>query len=398
MKEVPDGYNEEKAYRVAYLVAAFIRNTLTDDEREELDQWVTESDENMKLFAELTDERNIKNNLARIEQIDKESAWKELLSATREVNYEKPRSHARKWLYIAAASVALLTAGFFIYNPFLRNMPAMAENKKADLLPGGDKAVLTLSNGSHIILDSTFNDSLIRDGLSEIISKEGQIVYDRASQQPSGVVVYNTIATPNGGQFKVVLPDGSRVWLNAASSIRYPLFFPGKERKVEITGEAYFEIVKEAGKKFIVTCGDLETEVLGTAFNINGYDDEASTKVTLLEGSVKVSGGQSSLIIKPGQQARINERSQLALVTEPDIEESTSWKDGMFYFKDARIEEIMLQVARWYDVKVEYQARPVKHLNAIISRNIPVSRLFELLQKTGEVNFEIQDKTIIVKP
>lgn len=400
MKKVPDDYNDDKAYRVAYLIAAFIRNTLTDEEREELDEWVTESDENMKLFAELTDERNIKANLDRISNIDKDRALKELLERFRQTDEKKDYSPAigTRWIYIAAASVALLIAAFFIYRPFIKDKTPVAEIIQTDLQPGGNKAILTLSDGSQLILDSLHNDSLIRDGNTSLTKTDGQIEYAGNQSSQTDAVLYNTITTPNGGQYKVVLPDGSKVWLNASSSMKYPTSFAGRERKVEVTGEAYFEIVKVAGKSFIVTCKDLQTEVLGTAFNINAYDDEASTRVTLLEGSVKVVSGTASIIMKPGQQAKALGSELIELVPEPDTEEAVSWKDGKFYFKNASIEDIMRQVARWYDVKVEYEAKPRDHFNAVIARDVPVSRLFELLQKTGEVNFTITDKKIIVKP
>lgn len=397
MKKVPDNNSEANAYRVAYLVAAFIRNTLTDDERNELDEWVTDSDENMRLFSELTDEKNIKASLEKMDNIVKDKAWKDLLERSKQADGEALPSPTR-WIYVVAASVALLIGAFFIYRYATSTKTPIANTKQTDLQPGGNKAVLTLSNGRQIILDSAKNGNLIWEGNVEVTKQDGQIVYTHDQQQTTNTTLYNTISTPNGGQYKIVLPDGSIVWLNAASSMTYPTTFTGNERKVDITGEAYFEIAKDARKKFIVSCKGLQTEVLGTHFNINTYDDEVTTKVTLLEGSVKVLSGQSSVIIKPGQQAQTAENGLLKIIPDPDTEEVTSWKEGVFHFKDATIEEIMRQVARWYDVKIVYEGKVNDHFNATIARNVAVSRLFTLLEKTGQVHFMITGKNIIVKP
>ena len=204
----------------------------------------------------------------------------------------------------------------------------------------------------------------------------------------------------------MILADGSKVWLNAASSLRFPANFSGKERRVELTGEGYFEVAKNAAMPFKVsipslggTGGGGEVEVLGTHFNINSYNDEASIKTTLLEGSVKVTGlrTQASRLIKPGQQAQLNTNGQLSINSNPDIEEVMAWKNGKFYFGDAMdIVTIMRQLSRWYNIEVTYEGSFSAHFGGSISRNVNVSKVFEMLEMTGSLKFDVKGKKVTV--
>lgn len=201
-----------------------------------------------------------------------------------------------------------------------------------------------------------------------------------------------------GGQYKLTLPDGSKVWLNAASSLKYPVVFIGNERKVEITGEAYFEIAKDESKPFKVLLNNMEIQVLGTHFNVNGYTDEEMIKTTLLEGKVKVLASGQTKYLLPGQQAQLKSSGNIAVTNEVNLEETVAWKDGNFQFENSDIKAVMRQLARWYDVDVSYKGNINKHFIGSISRNVKLSQVLSMLQQTGEIKFKIEGKNLIVMP
>jgi ferric-dicitrate binding protein FerR (iron transport regulator) len=303
--------------------------------------------------------------------------------------------------YAAAAAIILFVSAagwlFLIRTP--KRDPATTSQKTMatnDVAPGGNKAVLTLADGSNITLDSAGNGVLAQQGNAQVSkTNDGQLVYNITNEKPTEVL-YNTLNTPRGGQYQLVLPDGSKVWLNAASSIRYPATFSGSVRQVDITGEAYFEIVKDASKPFHVRTGTQDVEVLGTHFNVNAYGDEEAVRTTLLEGSVKVSKDAASVIIKPGEQAVIASHSPFTIDHSPDIDQVMAWKNGMFTFNGADIHTIMRQITRWYDVDVVFEGDIKGTFHAEIGRNTNVSNVFRMLETTGAVHFKIDGKKIVV--
>lgn len=343
----------------------------------------------------------------------------------------------RRWWRYAAAAVVILAAGasaFWLFRDHTAT-PIVQQNQPAEpaIQPGGNKAILTLADGSTIGLDTASNGTLVQQGNVQIVkSKAGELAYQPAAgnrQSASGnehpaIVGYNQLATPRGGRYTLTLPDGSKVWLNAASSIRYPTSFTGKERRVEITGEAYFEVeplTHKGGQEktpFIVNINTAsgnsgEVRVLGTHFNINAYGDEAVIKATLLEGSVRVMNRQSStghaslqsVVLKPGQQAIIassstksNESSPI-MVQTADVEAAIAWKNGLIQFEGHDIHAAMRMLARWYNVEVEYRGSiPNAHFRGAIPSHVPVSQVLDMLEKTEEVHFEISGRKIIVTP
>lgn len=294
-----------------------------------------------------------------------------------------------RWWMAAAAVIVLAVAGVY-----LLQQPAPVQQtvsvQKADVQPGSSKAVLTLADGTTVPLDSTGNQ-VIRPG---IVQQGGQLQYDEAN----ATVSYNLLTTPRGGQFRLTLPDGTRVWLNAASSLRYPTAFRGTERSVEVTGEAYFEVVHNAAKPFRVAANKAVIEVLGTRFNVNAYENESSLNTTLLEGAVKVSAGQRSAVLKPGEQAQVNASGHISVMADVNLDEVTGWKNELFYFRDADIRTVMRHLERWYDVEVEYMGEiPVRRFQGEIQRNLPLSDVLEGLKTTG-IRFTIDGRKIIVKP
>lgn len=303
---------------------------------------------------------------------------------------------------IAASVIGLLfISAFLVFNKVgkkeIVNGGVNNQRFKDDVAPGGDKAILTLADGSTVVLDDAQNGTLAQQGSSKVIKLGGKLVYDPANKN-SKEIVYNTITTPNGGQYQLELPDGSLVWLNATSSIHFPTSFAGKERRVEITGEAYFEIAKNRDMPFIVTVNNAEVQVLGTHFNVNAYNDEENVKTTLLEGSVKFVSGDNINMLKPGQQSQLTNNGLIKLVSNVDVEEVVAWKNGMFDFENAGIETVMRQLARWYDVEIEYNGKTDDLFIAEMRRNIKLSDALKALELTGKVKFDIQGKKIIVMP
>lgn len=302
--------------------------------------------------------------------------------------------------YVAAAAV-LICMGIFSYL-LIRNPAGNRQMAKNDFVPGGNKAVLTLSDGSTIILNGAKNGTLTQqDGIAVNKTQDGEIAYDATKTTGatnSKKLAYNTISTPKGGQYQVILADGTKVWLNAASSIVFPTVFNGNERHVKISGEVYFEVAKNKKKPFIVEAGKQTLEVLGTHFNINSYTDEPDIKTTLLEGSVKIQEQNSSYsaLLKPGQQA-INSSSGPIVVKAADTEQAVAWKSGLFQINDASIEVIMRQASRWYDVEVEYQGKiPQRKFSGKIKRNVKASEFLQMLTYF-DVRFSMEGRKIIVK-
>ena len=303
---------------------------------------------------------------------------------------------------IAASVIGLLLISVFLLNDKIGKKETAKtgtdqQRFKNDVLPGSDKATLTLADGSTILLDEAHNGTIAQQGNSKIIKLDGKLSYDPTNKN-SREIVYNTISTPKGGQYQLELPDGSRVWLNATSSIHFPTSFTGTARRIEIIGEAYFEIAKNPNMPFVVTVNNSEVQVLGTHFNINAYNDEDNVKTTLLEGSVRFVSNGNINILKPGQQAQLTKDGMAKVVSNVDVDEVVAWKNGMFAFENAGIETIMRQLSRWYDVEIEYKGKTDDLFIAEMRRNIKLSDALKALELTGKVKFDIQEKKIIVMP
>lgn len=307
----------------------------------------------------------------------------------------------RRRINMAAAAVILLSlsaALLFHFNGGLFN--SSMDLVKHDVEPGGNKAVLTLADGRKINLSDAADGNVAEQtGISITKAADGKLVYTAKDQDENLTVSYNTIATPVGGQYQVNLPDGTKVWLNAASSLKFPASFARlKEREVQLSGEAYFEVAHNDKMPFIVKTNRQDVLVLGTHFNINSYADETTTKTTLLKGSVlaRMTGlkGEDGdhVLLKPGQQAVLY---QSFTVKPVDVEEVTAWKDGNFLFNDTDLRDIMKQLSRWYDVRVDYDEIPKKRFfSGFISRSVSLSKVLKLLEFTGNIQFNIENKTI----
>lgn len=301
---------------------------------------------------------------------------------------------------VAAAIFFLAVASFWIFyrkgdDP--KTTVAQVVEKHSPALPVIKGTVLTISDGSTIILDSVQNGMLQRGNI-KVNKQRNLLIFNAPSLINSGTpVVYNTLSTPRGGRYQVVLPDGSKVWLNAASSLHFPNVFTGSTREVELTGEAYFEVAKNKEKPFQVKVGDMRISVLGTHFNVNAYEDENAIKTSLLEGSVKISRGGASNLLKPGQQAILNKKEHKLKISSAHIDEVIAWKDGLFQFDGSDLSTIMREISRWYNVEVVYAGKiPVRRFEGKISRDAQLSEVLKIL-RLSNVEFTVEEGKIIVQ-
>ncbi|WP_257659076.1 FecR family protein [Parapedobacter lycopersici] len=351
-------------------------------------------------FAELGEDAYPEEDLVNDAQQRAWSSMKPLLPVRRSL--WKP-------LVAAAAVLVLLLAGLYGYhyrNSEDEKQTAAAGDGTTPIVPGGREAVLTLSDGSKISLDDAGEGNLAVQGNANVVKLEnGQITYRENGQSAAGGL--NVLQTPRGGQYTVTLSDGTKVWLNAESSITYPTAFTGKERRVSITGEVYFEVAHRADQPFYVVSEQQELKVLGTHFNVEAYGDDSETRTTLLEGSVRITPAGSGspgaaapqgTTLKPKQQAVISPGSKAVGVSAVNPDDVVAWKNGLFVFNNESMESVMRKIARWYDVQVVYEdSQPKEELfGGSVSRFDDVTTVLRMLEKTGDVRFQVKGRTIFI--
>lgn len=304
----------------------------------------------------------------------------------------------------AACIVGLLGfAGYVFFKPEAeRSGPGVPQTanakpvRKNDVLPGGNKATLTLGDGSVITLSDEQNGELTAQGNTKVFKLNGQLTY-RSADAKGSEVLYNTMSTPRGGQYQVVLADGTSVWLNSESSLRFPTGFVGKERRVEISGEAYFEVAKNKAMPFVVSVNGAEVQVLGTHFDVKAYKDEAVLKTTLLEGAVKFVFGSNTTSLKPGQQSQLKGNGEVNVLSGVDVDKVVAWKNGYFDLDGEDLGTIAKQLSRWYDVEIEGANKINDKFYAEIPRATKLSDVLHALELTGKVHFSIEGKKVMVR-
>lgn len=321
--------------------------------------------------------------------------WQQVLQNILEADKPVVQRSMRTWYRVAAAAVVVLAAGTAIWFSMRSPKQPVQQNPVASIAPGRNGAVLTLGDGSIVELDSLGNGIVTAQGGANVVMQNGQLAYE-PSGNTTGPLVWNTIATPKGRQFRLTLPDGTGVWLNAASSIRYPAAFHEGERKVILKGEAYFEVTKNAVKPFRVMIGDTATvEVLGTGFNVNAYPDEPAVRTTLMEGSVRMQKPASSVLLQPGQQAIMQQK--ISIDPHANIQGAVAWKNGQFNFEGASVEEFMRQLSRWYDIEVVYKGQtPQKKLRGKMGRDLTLTELLDGLADFG-IGYQLQGRKLIIQ-
>lgn len=308
--------------------------------------------------------------------------------------------HNLSWMKVAAMIVLFLSATYVLIrnnaNENSTDKKVAGITKPLTVTPGGNHAVLTMADGTKILLDSLENGK-IQHGNLNISKKNGLLVFNAGSHNTIENLSYNTLSTPKGGQYKVILADGSEVWLNASSSLRFPTAFKGDKREVELKGEGYFEVAKNKAKPFYVKVGGMSIKVLGTHFNVSAYSDNNAIKTSLLEGSVKITEGKTEGLLRPGEQGILIRNKENLEIRKFDMEEVMAWKNGLFQFKGADIITIMNEISRWYDVDVIYSGKvPVRHFEGKISREAALPEVLKILELSN-VKFKVEGKKIIVE-
>jgi ferric-dicitrate binding protein FerR (iron transport regulator) len=383
-------------FHISSLLARKLYGTLTASEEAELEAWLNESADNRAILEKLLSEGIRKQEIERLHEFDGETALKNVRA---KIGHPENAGTGTLKRYLkrttaAAAIVVALAAGFWIYKVKSPAAQLPYQAQKAEISPGANKAILVLSNGTKIDLQAAKNGNIAQQA-GAVVSKraDGKLDYQGAGTTDAS----NTLHVPKGGQYELTLPDGTRVWLNAASSLTFPVAFTGKERQVRLTGEAYFEVAKNPGKPFLVNVDGKQTvEVLGTHFNIRAYNDDPDIRTTLLEGSVKVSSKNSQAIIKPGQMA-VNDLKAPLAVRNADLDAVMGWKNGLFVFNDERMEDVLRTVARWYDVDVEYQTDvSQKKLRGIVSRYKSIRELLDNITITSGIHYKIEGRRVVL--
>lgn len=391
-----------QATEIATLLLKKISGQLTAKEADALEEWKNASDANMREYEDLLKLSVLQNELKHYR--DAQEVGKRLTIATR-------RTHFIRRYWAAASILLLIGLGTYLwYNNSSQPVQLTVENKNLpkEILPGRDGAILTLADGTQVVLDSLGNGPVAMQSGTQVVLQNGQLAYNTTesiSSEPS----YNTMSTPKGRQFNLQLPDGTKVSLNAASSITYPTKFIGSERKVEITGEAYFEVAKNINMPFRVNVNNkAEVAVLGTHFNVNAYEDEGNISATLLEGSVKVTASRlvssnRHVILKPKQQAQIMQDGKtiqpgIKVIKDVDIDKVMAWKNGAFNFTDISLKDAMKQLERWYDIEVAYESTvPNVELTGKMTRDVTLNELLKNLGDLG-VRCKLEGRRVVVLP
>ncbi len=303
----------------------------------------------------------------------------------------------RRWRGIAAAAIVVglaAAAAVFLLRPG-RQQPAadhMAALPPQDVAPGGNKARLVLGNGRSVLLDQAADGPIAAGNGEQVHKQDAELIYG-----PGGSG-NNMLITPNGGQYRVQLADGTRVWLNAASSLQYPAAFNSSERTVTLTGEAYFEVAQDAARPFFVKVNGMTVQVLGTSFNINAYSEEQLFTTTLLQGAVRVVAGHQRMTLAPGEQTTLEQRSGLLQRSSGDVENAVAWKNGIFTFKNDELAAVMRDISRWYDVEVAYSEglNDKIHVSGAMRRQESLQQALKILELTADLHFEVQGRKVTV--
>jgi ferric-dicitrate binding protein FerR (iron transport regulator) len=376
----------------------------------------------MELLAQMKNEREwALQNLTKVQHIDKDSPWERVEAMIRKDGFwvDTPdsvtlapmapvvtmhRSGLRSWLVAAAVVLTLGAASwwFAAHRPAPAVIPSASPTVAADIRPGGNKAVLTLADGRTINLDSSTNGVLAAQQ-NTTISKlaDGQLAYKGSTNEKPMPLAFNTLSTPKAGQFALTLADGTRVWLNNASTLRYPVAFTGAGRSVDLYGEAYFEVARDLAHPFrVIVHGAADhtstIEVLGTAFNVMAYGDEPDERATLLSGSIRCTDAGHSTLLRPDQQSVLDDKGVLRVLPHVDVQEVTAWKNGYFHFDHSSLENTMRQLARWYDIDIRYEGRPSpQEFMGRIQRDLPLSIVLHGLEN-DHVHFSLQGRTLVV--
>ncbi|MCD0490071.1 FecR family protein [Pedobacter sp. MC2016-14] len=399
-------------FRIPQLLAGHFSNALSDLEEEELKLWINASSENLLYYNQFKDEQVIANKLQQFQELSDEMevvVWNKTLQKLGDVHPQNEIPNLDKkvkklWARIAVAAAIALVVGTLAILLNVFQHPRTKQNLVAtdgynDIAAVKTAATLTLANGRKIILSNAANGKLATEaGVSISKTTDGQLIYSVIPTENDNGNSFNTLLTANGEQYQIILPDQTRAWLNAASSITYPTSFANtKRREVTIKGEIYFEVAKDKVHPFIVKTNTQSIQVMGTHFNVNSYDNEPVVKTTLLEGAVTVFTNKDKVILKPMQES-INRGGKLAVEDADDADEAIAWKKGYLQFNDENLESVMRKISRWYDVEIVFVGKPGNQkFNGIISRSKGLKSAIKIIEAAGNVNFKMEGRKLFVK-
>ena len=392
-------------FDIAKLLINFLEAKLSEAEKKQLENWLQANSQNQFLFEKLQTDEYLKAELKLLYSFDDQRAFEKIRETlgTKSPVVSLKKNRIRRMAVAAAAIVIIATsATIFFLSTSKRQIGEVVQIKESPalpaekIIPGGNLATLTLSDGSVISLKDTENGVLTKEGNVDIVKlKDGQIAYGKA-ENATPEIRYNVVTTPRGGKYNLTLSDGTKVWLNAASSLRFPASFSGKERKVEMEGEVYFDIAKDLKHPFIVVVDGAEILVTGTEFNVNAYRDEQSMKITLLQGNVSLKNTQNQTNLTPGQQAEISETGNFMIHKTIDLDDVIAWKEGLFHFNKADLKTVMKEISRWYDVDVEFKdAGKRRVFKGEMQRDLELSQVIKILNK-HHINIELSGRKMIV--
>lgn len=382
-----------EAYQIAELIGKYLRQNISAEEMTALRAWLDEREENRALLESFRDTDKAQGDIDFLNAIDVDAAWQTMR------NRKHRQWDTRMMRYAGYAAAVILV--FFISRTWWqrvpvnddRVVPALSSHYKNDVLPGGNRAQLQLSDGRSVDLEEEIDELNERDG-TVISGRDGEITYAKPGQQPNHEPIFNTLVVPKAGTYRIVLSDGTKVWVNALSELRFPVHFGDEERRVSVKGEAYFEVAHDAQRPFKVMVNDTEIEVLGTHFNVNAYSSAVTT--TLVEGAVRVTAGRQQYRLSPGQQSFFNGKN--ITIRQANIAKATAWKNGEFLFKSDNIKDIMQQLARWYNLEVEYEGRVPLQVgySGQISRHVNLTEVLEMLRYLSKAEFDINGRKVHV--
>jgi transmembrane sensor len=383
---------------VKEILNRYLQGTCSDSEKEIVEEWYRDQvDQPVWEFSAGEDAETGDRILAELRR---------RLELTGEAPVVRMRLRRNRAVYAAACIlfIAIGTGVWWIQRQRSGTIAARqtTATQTGDIGPGGNKAVLTLADGRKIALDSTADGLIAQQGPSSIVQHaNGKLEYRSSpgnkAKAPSDIV-YNSLSTPAGGQYQLVLPDGSKVWLNAMSTIRFPSSFTGSDRVVQLDGEAYFEVAKDESRPFRVTARDINVEVLGTAFDLNSYDDEPTIRTSLLQGAVRLVRGNARLVLRDGEQAETAGQAGLAMVPGADVAKAIAWKNGSFSFDNDNIQTVMRQLSKWYDVEIKYQGEPTHTVfGGTMRRTLSLQQVLSALSRY-DVRFQLKGRTLVVLP
>lgn len=383
--------------RISQLIAKEVNFGLDEKENQELYFWINESEENKQVYDRIRNREEFLDWDENFHQVDVEEGWKRFDEAINPKRIVLVFQSILRYAAVILVPLFLSGVGYYLYND-LMNQP-LQQKQLAKLELAKSKAQLILANGQKVILDNNRTSALKEKDGTRIEKGKGNLKYKAGDEK--GKLLYNTVEIPRGSEYELVLSDGTKVHLNAMSSLKFPVQFSDKTREVELSGEAYFDVTKDAKHPFVVNVSGTRVEVLGTSFNVKAYEENEEVVTTLVEGRVKVesSGFKSeSMLLEPGQQAIVDEKTGDMNRSEVDVALFTSWREGVFLFKDQRMEDIMIELARWYDLKVFYKIPSAKEyrFGGHFNRNSEISSIMEMFELTRKVKVNVNGETIVI--